>query len=217
VVIFEEFKEINCCILSVTGSHYFSSKPSSKEERGKIETVLRGRNISLITSTGVFSAKRVDNGTRVLVENMVIPVEGDFLDLGCGIGVVGIMAAIENPDLIVHLSDVNPRAVKLTRLNVKRLGLENCRVYEGSLYEPLEELLFDIIVSNPPVSAGMHKVVYSMVSGAYDWLVEGGLLQMVIQSNKGGRMLAGFFDEVFGAHEVSAIKSGYRVLTSVKR
>ena len=201
----------------VTGNHYFSSKPSSKEKRGKIETVLRGKKISLITSTGVFSAKRVDNGTRVLIENMVIPEEGDFLDLGCGIGVIGIMAAIESQELRVHLSDVNPRAVKLTRLNVQRLGLKNCNIYEGSIYEPLGERSFDTIVSNPPVSAGMHKVVYPMVSGAYDRLADGGLLQMVIQSNKGGRMLAGFFDKVFGEHEVLAIKSGYRVLTSVKR
>ncbi len=200
----------------MTGSHYFSSKPTSKEERGRIETVLRGRKLSLFTATGVFSAKRVDNGTRVLVENMTIPEEGDFLDIGCGNGVIGIVAAMENPDLRVHLSDVNPRAVRLTRLNVDRLGLKNCRVYEGSLYEPLGDMLFDVIVSNPPVSAGMRKVVYPMVTGAYERLVYRGLLQMVIQTNKGGKMLAGFFDEVFGSHEVSAIKSGYRVFTSVK-
>lgn len=200
----------------VTGSHYFSSKPTSREELGRIETVLRGKKISLITASGVFSSKRVDNGTRVLIENMTIPEEGDFLDLGCGIGVIGIVAAMENPKLRVHLSDVNPRAVRLTGLNVERLGLENCSVYEGDLYEPLGDRQFDVIASNPPVSAGMHKVVYPMVVGAYERLFEGGVLQMVIQTNKGGRMLAGFFDEVFGSHEVSAIKSGYRVFTSVK-
>lgn len=197
-------------------SHYFSSKPSSRDERGKIESVLRGKKYSFITSQGVFSAKRVDTGTRVLVDNMLIPEDGCFLDLGCGIGVIGIVAARESLGLSVCLSDVNPRAVKLTRLNVQRLGLKNCTVYEGHIFDPLEGLLFETIVSNPPISAGMHKIVYPMVVGAYEQLVYRGMLQMVIQSNKGGKMLAGFFDEVFGSHEVLAIKSGYRVLTAVK-
>jgi 16S rRNA G1207 methylase RsmC len=56
-----------------------------------------------------------------------------------------------------------------------------------------------------------------MVTGAYDHLRHGGRLQMVIQSNKGGKMLAGYFDTVFGTHEILAIKSGYRILTSIKQ
>ena len=201
----------------MSNSHYFSSKPSSKDERALIKTVLRGKRVEFFTSQGIFSAKRVDNGTRVLVENMMIPERGDFLDIGCGIGVIGIIAALESPDLRVHLSDVNSRAVKLTRLNVQRHGLVNCSVYEGDLYTPLDNRMFDVIVSNPPVSAGMHKVVLPMVSGAFDHLVDGGVLQMVIQTNKGGNMLAGFFDDVFGSHEVIARKSGYRVFSSVRR
>ena len=197
--------------------HYFSKKPHSRDERGKIITYLRGRRFSFITSGGVFSSKRVDTGTRVLVENMIIPKEGDFLDLGCGIGVIGIVAALLEPDLRVYLSDINRRAVQLTGINVERLGLENCEVYEGDLYESLGGLVFDSIVSNPPISAGMHDVVYPMVSGAYDRLVDGGRLQMVIQSNKGGNLLESFFLDVFDACDVLAKQSGYRVFTAVKR
>ncbi len=197
-------------------SHYFSKKPSSRDQRGKIETVLRGRRYSFITSTGVFSAKRVDNGTRILVENMSIPSSGDFLDLGCGIGVIGMVAATNEPNLKVSLTDVNSRAVQLTRLNIQRAGLSNCNVYEGYLYEALVEQKFDAIVSNPPISAGMHKVVQPMVQGAFEHLNTGGILQMVIQSNKGGKMLAGYFDDSFGEHTVVAKKSGYRVLSSCK-
>lgn len=197
--------------------HYFSKKPHSRDERGKIITYLRGRRFSFITSGGVFSSKRVDTGTRVLVENMLIPKEGTFLDLGCGIGVIGIVAASLEPDLRVYLSDINRRAVQLTGINVERLGLENCEVYEGDLYGSLDGLVFDSIVSNPPISAGMHDVVYPMVSGAYDRLVDGGRLQMVIQSNKGGNLLESFFLDVFDTCDVLAKQSGYRVFTAVKR
>lgn len=140
-------------------SHYFSKRPSSKDERGKIVTILRGRKHSFITSRGVFSAKRVDTGTRVLVENMHIPEKGDFLDLGCGIGIIGIVAASTAPMLRVHLTDVNTRAVKLTKLNVQRAELPNCKIYEGYLYEALDDQKFDAIISNPRCRVGRLRVL----------------------------------------------------------
>jgi 16S rRNA (guanine1207-N2)-methyltransferase len=200
----------------VNSSHYFSSKPSSKDERALIETILRGKHYSFFTSQGIFSAKRIDTGTRLLVENMVIPEKGDFLDLGCGIGVIGIIAAKESPGLCVHLTDINSRAVTLTRLNVERYSLKNCNVYEGNLYQPLIHKVFNVITSNPPISAGMHNVVFPMIDGAFEHLIDGGLLQLVIQTKKGGKMLEMYLNKVFGNHMVTKRKSGYRVLTSIK-
>lgn len=194
--------------------HYFSAKPSSSDKRGLIKATLRGKKYSFVTSTGVFSAKRIDTGTRVLVENMILPEEGRLLDMGCGIGVIGIVAAQENPSLEVHLTDVNERAFKLTRENMYKNKVTNCHVYHGNLYEPLGELSFDSIISNPPISAGMKKIVFPLVEGAYTRLNSGGTLQLVIQSNKGGKMLAKKLDEVFGSHDVLARKSGFRVLVA---
>ncbi len=200
----------------MSGSHYFSAKPTSAVKRGLIKTVLRRRQYSFFTSSGVFSAKRIDNGTRILVENMVLPDEGRVLDMGCGIGVIGIVASHENPSLEVHLSDVNERAVNLTRDNIRKNKAKNCHTHLGYLYEPIEDLTFNAIISNPPISAGMRKVVFPLVKGAYERLEEGGTLQLVIQSNKGGKMLAKVLDEAFGEHSVLTRKSGYRVLFANK-
>jgi 16S rRNA G1207 methylase RsmC len=60
-------------------------------------------------------------------------------------------------------------------------------------------------------------VVEPLVRGAYSRLAEGGLLVVVVQSNKGGRTLAGYLDESFGGHEILERKSGYRVLCACKR
>lgn len=193
-------------------NHYFSAKPSSKEKRGVIKATLRGKDYSFITSSGVFSAKRIDTGTRVLVENMILPESGRLLDMGSGIGIIGIVAARENPDLEVHLSDVNERAFKLTRENIYRNKVTNCHPHHGNLYEPLGDLMFDSIISNPPISAGMKKIVFPIVEGAYERLNPEGTLQLVIQSNKGAKMLAKHMDEIFGEHEVVKRKSGFRVL-----
>jgi 16S rRNA (guanine1207-N2)-methyltransferase len=201
----------------MSNSHYFSAKPTSRDKRGIIKTVLRGREYSFLTSTGVFSSKRIDNGTRVLVENMVLPETGTVLDMGCGIGVIGIVAASVSPSLEVHLSDVNERAVNLTRDNIRRNKAKHCHVHQGFLYEPLGDLTFNLIVSNPPISAGMRRVVFPLVEGAYERLRAGGSIQLVIQSNKGGKMLAKALDDTFGEHSVLARKSGYRVLFADRR
>ena len=200
----------------MSDSHYFSAKPTSKSIRGLIKTTLRGKEYKFVTSSGVFSAKRIDTGTRVLVENMVLPDEGRLLDMGCGIGVIGIVASRENPALEVHLSDVNERAFKLTRENIQRNQVKNCLTYNGYLYEPLGDLTFNAIISNPPISAGMKKVVFPLITGAYERLETDGTLQLVIQSKKGGKMLAKALDETFGEHEIIKRKSGYRVLCAKK-
>lgn len=185
-------------------------------EKGIIITRLRGREYAFFTASGLFSYKRIDNGTRLLVESMKIPEEGVFLDVGCGIGVIGIVAAHENPDLVVVMSDVNPRATMIAGENVEKMGLRNAEVVTGFLYEPVQERFFDTIVSNPPVSAGMKKVVKPLVMRAPVHLTSGGSIQLVIQSNKGGKMLARYIDQAFGGHEVLAKGGGYRVFYSEK-
>ena len=92
--------------------HYFSSRPKSRVEMGVIDAFLRGRRYRLVTATGLFSAKKIDLGTRVLVESMLIPEEGRLLDLGCGIGVIGVVAASLSPGLAVT---ANSRALSQSR------------------------------------------------------------------------------------------------------
>lgn len=64
--------------------HYYSSKPSSESHRERIEVDLLGRKFLFETDAGVFSKKRVDFGSEVLMataENVSFP-EGDLLDMG---------------------------------------------------------------------------------------------------------------------------------------
>ena len=195
-------------------NHYYSPEPGSKLERGVIVAFLRGRRYRILTATGIFSSKRIDNGTRLLVESMDVPSTGSLLDMGCGNGVIGIVAASTEPSLRVTLTDVNSRATMIAAENVARMRLGNVEVLTGDLYQPVGDRRFTTVVSNPPISAGMRKVVEPLVSGAVEHLEAGGLLQLVVQSNKGGRTLAGFIDEYFGEHSVASKGSGYRVLTA---
>jgi 16S rRNA G1207 methylase RsmC len=193
--------------------HYFSGTPSSKLRYGLIREHLRGRFFEFLTASGVFSKKRVDLGARLLIEEMCIPEEGRLLDIGCGYGSVGIVAAALNPNLHVFLVDVNERAVRLAKENARRNSVYNVTVKRGFLYEPVEGLRFVSIVSNPPVSAGIN-LVFSIIRQAPQHLEEDGLFQMVVRSKIASKRLLNVMKETFGNVEILARKSGYRVLLS---
>jgi len=191
--------------------HYFSSAPKSDDRLGIVKSALRGRNFEFLTSSSVFSKRRIDLGTRVLIEAMVLPTSGSVLDLGCGYGAVGITAAKVNPNLHVVMTDVNMRAVRLAQKNLKTNKAANTEVRYGHLYEPVEDLRFNCVLSNPPVSAGM-DTVKAIILGAPNVMAPGGSFQMVIRSKIGAKALPEAFCQAFGNCEVLARESGYRVL-----
>jgi 16S rRNA (guanine1207-N2)-methyltransferase len=195
--------------------HYFSQHPVSKPNYGLIKVQLRGRFFEFLTASGVFSKKRIDLGTKLLVESMVLPETGSVLDLGCGYGAVGIVAAVLSPQLRVFMADVNERAIRLARENAKRNGAANIEFGSGFLYEPVSDMRFDAVLSNPPVSAGM-KVVLPIIEQAPSHLADNGVLEVVVRSKVGGKRLAEVMEETFGYVEVLSRESGYRVLLSKK-
>ena len=196
--------------------HYFSEHPTSKVRLGVIHVRLRGLFLRFLSASGVFSHTKVDLGTRLLAECMVLPERGCVLDLGCGYGVVGIVAALSNPCLSVVLVDVNERAVRLARKNLELNGVANARVKRGDLYEPVDDVLFDCVLSNPPLSAGM-SVVEKMIFEAPLHMHVGGKFEMVLKSKVAGKRLSNVFEDAFGNVDVLARESGYRVLISEKR
>jgi len=195
----------------VPAEHYFSSSPKSEANYGLIHANLCGRNFEFITASSVFSKRRIDTGTQLLIESMVLPKTGSVLDIGCGYGAVGIAAATFNSKLQVWLTDVNARAVALAKKNLERNRVFNAQVRYGCLYEPVLGLRFDCVLSNPPVSAGM-DTVKAIITGALGVLVEGGCFEMVIRSKIGAKILPELFVETFGNCEVVARGSGFRVL-----
>jgi 16S rRNA (guanine1207-N2)-methyltransferase len=176
---------------------------------------MRGRAFEFFTASGVFSKERIDLGTRLLVESMILPKKGYALDIGCGYGTVGIVAAAIQPKLEVYLVDVNKRAVWLARQNIEKNRLYNAEARQGFLYDPVKDLKFDCVLSNPPVSAGM-QTVSAIILEATEHMTGKSTFQMVVKSKVAGKRLRGFFENAFGKVEVLARESGYRVLFSRK-
>lgn len=195
--------------------HYFAVLPKSQAKLGLIRTNLRGKAFEFLTASSVFSKKQVDPGTRLLIEAMLLPESGFALDIGCGYGAVGIAAATFNPKLRVIMTDVNMRAVTLARRNANLNRVKNIEVRQGYLYEPVKELTFQCVLSNPPVSAGM-ETVKAIITEAPKAMTSKATFQMVIRSKIGAKTLPSVFNEAFGNCQVLARESGYRVLKAEK-
>ncbi len=194
--------------------HYFSELQTSEPDLGLMTVHLRRQYFEFITARGIFSRRRLDRGTRLLIEYMKLPNRGVVLDLGCGYGPIGIAAAVFNPSLHVIMSDTNRRAVRLARVNADRNQAANIEAHLGWLYDPVDEMIFDAILSNPPLAAGFRRVIIPLLEGAYSHLATGGSLQVVVRKSSGGKKVSGLMSDIFGEVETTARGGGYRILLS---
>ena len=193
--------------------HYYFKEQKSPLKIKKIIQKFRNINFEFCTASGVFSKEKIDKGTSILAENMIIGKNSKVLDIGCGIGILGIIAAkLFNANVV--MSDINKRAVMLAKMNCK-LNNVKCEIYQGNLYEKVKENDFDVILLNPPQTAGK-EVCFKLVEQSKEHLKTNGNLQLVARHNKGGNTLSKKMEEVFGNVKVIAKKAGYWIYKSKK-
>ena len=194
--------------------HYYSKKQTSQLNLKKINIKLKKMQFELYSGSGVFSKDRLDKGSKLLIENAVIEPVSSILDLGCGIGVIGISLRLMYPRIKVKMIDINNRAIKLCRKNIKLHNLNKIDVVNSNLYEKIDEK-FDTILVNPPQTAG-RDICFNIIEQAPKYLKKNGSLQLVARHNKGGKVLEKRMLKVFGNSEQTAKGSGFRVYISKK-
>ncbi|HEW91813.1 MAG TPA: class I SAM-dependent methyltransferase [Thermotogaceae bacterium] len=194
--------------------HYFIEEPKTPLKIVQAKLRLKNGHIYLFkTPSGVFSFKRIDKATKLLIENCLIHGK-DILDIGCGYGVIGITLKLENPDINIYMSDINKRAAEFAKINAKDNNIV-AEIRQGDLYECWKGYKFDMIISNPPIVAGK-KVWQKLIDGAYEHLKSGGSLQLVAYHNKGGKSIAKYMETVFKNVDYLVKEGGIRVYISKK-
>jgi len=198
----------------VTGDdHYFSAKPASPDERVPARVRIRGRELEVVTASGVFSHGRLDLGTQVLLREVPDPPDGgDLLDLGCGWGPISLALAEAAPRATVWALDVNERALDLTQRNATSLGLAGVRAVRAE--DVPEDVTFDAIWSNPPIRVGK-AVLHDLLRTWLPRLAPHGEAYLVVQKNLGADSLARWLAEELGETftvDRAASAKGFRVL-----
>ncbi len=192
--------------------HYYSEKQTSQLRLKKIKAILRGISLEFYTASGMFSPKKIDKGTKLLIEKSIIEKNWKILDFGCGYGAVGIAVAKSFPETEVLMTEINRRALKVAKMNIELNQISNITSKFSNLFEKIDKK-FDAILVNPPQNAGK-KLCFEIIEQSKDFLEKDGLLQLVARHNKGGSELSKKMKEVFGNVKDIAKKSGYRVYVS---
>ena len=174
--------------------HYFSPSPQSRHRYAEARFVYRGQQLAFTTDSGVFSRGEVDAGTQTLLRSLPEAMAGRVLDLGCGWGAVGVCVGKRYPQCDIVSSDVNSRALELTRQNAAQNGVALTACLSDGL--DAVEGDFDYIITNPPIRAGK-QTIYRLFAQSAQRLTGQGEMYLVIRRQQGAESAVRFLKTVF--------------------
>jgi 16S rRNA (guanine1207-N2)-methyltransferase len=163
----------------------------------------------------VFSRDSLDIGTRFFLQHLPFRQDAcDIIDLGCGNGLVGLIAAERSPAATVHFIDESFMAVASARDNFYRVFGEQreatFRVGDGLM--EVESESADLILCNPPFhqqNTVGDQIAVSLFKQSKRVLRKGGELWVI-----GNRHLDyhSYLNRLFGAHTVVASNSKFIIV-----
>jgi 16S rRNA (guanine1207-N2)-methyltransferase len=166
----------------------------------------------------VFSRDSLDIGTRFFLQHLPFrPDACDIIDLGCGNGLVGLIAAERSPAATVQFVDESFMAVASARDNFQRVFGERreatFRVGDGLM--GVESESADLILCNPPFhqqNTVGDQIAVSLFKQSQRVLRHGGELWVI-----GNRHLDyhNYLNRLFGKHSVVAANSKFVIVKAV--
>jgi 16S rRNA G1207 methylase RsmC len=134
---------------------------------------------SFVSRPGVFGYGFCDEGARALTEVMELEQGQRVLDVGCGAGTNGILAARQvGPAGFVAFADSNVRAVALAELNATAIGLTSFQTRASHTLTEWPDASFDVVLANPPYYAH-GSIIRLFIERSKALLRRGGVLYLV--------------------------------------
>ena len=200
----------------MSDGQYWTDSPGAASRPSEVDLLLPDVDLRLTTDRGVFSADRVDRGTRyLLLEGPDLPTGPvDLLDLGCGYGPIACTLASRRPEARVWAVDVNERARDLCRANAAAAGLANVDVAAPD--DVPDDVRLAAIWSNPPIRIGK-PALHDLLIRWLDLLTPDGTAHLVVQRHLGADSLARWLDDRGWATERRGSRKGFRLLDVAAR
>ncbi len=194
--------------------HYFTNNEQLKSEIRYINYSYGDIKITFASDNGVFSKDKIDYGSKFLVETFLKKADiknGSFLDLGCGYGFIGITLA-KILDVQISMSDINKRAVHLTKINLKDNNIK-AQVYLSDGFTDINDI-FDIIITNPPIRVGKN-ILLRLLLDSVSHLKNNGELWFVIRKDQGAKSIINILEEEHKC-EIVAKSKGFYIIRLIK-
>ncbi len=196
--------------------HYFIDKEHVPSDFFDFNDQVLDLNLCFRSCDSIFSKNKIDDGTRTLLETIAkkCTLTGNCLDLGCGLGVIGI-ALCKKYALNFDMVDINGTAVKLSRQNTITNNVQRqTNVFESDGFSAVKNM-YDNIITNPPIKTGK-TLLFSLMNGAYEHLNQDGQLILVIRKDHGMESLKKHLLELFGNCQILERNKGYYILHCTK-
>ena len=207
-------------IFSKFDSERVSANTLPEKVKEATSYLLENTNFTIHNHPNVFSRESLDIGTRFFLSHLPSS-EGAFniVDLGCGNGVVGLMAAEKNPQARLIFRDESYLALASAKATFNS-AFGDTRAAEFTAADclgPIESGSIDLVLNNPPFhqqSVVGEIVAWQMFQESYAALVKGGELWVV-----GNRHLdyQNKLTRLFGHCELIAMNKKFMVLKATKR
>lgn len=175
--------------------------------------------LNICNLANVFSREKLDMGTRFLLEKLPQADSNKVIvDLGCGNGIVGVVAAQQHPDAQLIFSDESYMAVASARLNFEAAfdGTREAQFLATDCLEGVDANSVDLILCNPPFHQNTvvgDQTAWQMFNEAHAALKPGGHFWIV-----GNHHLAyhAKLKTIFGGYTVMASNTKFAVMYSRK-
>jgi len=189
------------------------------EETPLVNFPLFGKDFLMETRPGLFSWENLDEGTKSLLVAAREEIEKArlILDVGCGWGVIGIVAAVLNSNAQVAMVDVSKIAIEAATANIRRFDLASrVKVFGG--IENLSECEFDLVLSNPPLHYSREKVLRLFDSVKRRMVKKGKIFLVVQEGHKEiyEETLKRLFNTVTSSDRIVTPKGNYFILRAKK-
>lgn len=135
--------------------------------------------LTICNLVGVFSEKRLDDGTKLLLEHLP-RLSGRVLDFGCGAGVISAALLKADPAITMECVDINAMALASCELTLAANNM-TAKVYPSDGLAQTQGQ-FDAIISNPPFHDGLHhttNIATQFVQDSAQKLTRGGQWHIV--------------------------------------
>lgn len=115
--------------------------------------LLDGTDWLIHNHANVFSRGSLDIGARLFLENLPKDLQGHIVDLGCGNGIIGMRALVQNPQAQMTFVDESYMAVASSELNVAHnlpQEMDRCQFEVNNSLAGIERESLQAVLCNPP-------------------------------------------------------------------